>query len=104
MLGIKPNLSAQVIIRNLQPESTHERPPVPTGAQRKIELEYQDWARLCARKATEHTHLRAHDRQVTSPLPGPTWFENDGRAERPGLKGLAVPALNSNCLPLVKSP
>ena len=22
-----------------------------------------------------------------------TWFENDGRAERPGLKGLAVPAL-----------
>ena len=34
----------------------------------------------------------------------PTWFENDGRAERPGLKGLAVPALNSNCLPLIKSP
>ncbi len=34
----------------------------------------------------------------------PIWFENDGRAERPGLKGLAVPALNSNCLPLIKSP
>ena len=33
-----------------------------------------------------------------------TWFENDGRAERPGLKGLAVPALSSNCLPLIKSP
>jgi hypothetical protein len=26
-----------------------------------------------------------------------TWPENDGRAERPGLRGLAVPALNSSC-------
>jgi hypothetical protein len=33
-----------------------------------------------------------------------TWFENDGRVERPGLEGLAVPSLNSNCLPLIKSP
>jgi hypothetical protein len=33
-----------------------------------------------------------------------TWFENDGKAERPGLKGLAVPVLNSNCLPLIESP
>jgi hypothetical protein len=59
MLGIKLNLNAQVIIRSLQPESTHEKPPAPTGAQRTIELEYQDGARLCARKATEHTKWRA---------------------------------------------
>jgi hypothetical protein len=39
-------LNAQVIrvIRNLQ--SMHEKPLPPTGARRRMELEYQDWPRL----------------------------------------------------------
>jgi hypothetical protein len=47
------------------------------------------------------------DAPVASPVDektNPTWFENDGRAERPGLKGLAAPTLSSYCLPLIKSP
>jgi hypothetical protein len=43
MMGIK--LNAQVIIKNLQ--NMHEKSlPQPTGAQKRMELEYQDWARL----------------------------------------------------------
>ena len=35
---------AQVIIKNLQ--NMHERSLLPTGVRRRMELEYQDWARL----------------------------------------------------------
>ena len=34
----------------------------------------------------------------------PAWFENEGRAARPGLNGLAAPDLNSNCPSLIISP
>ncbi len=37
-------LNAQVIIKNLQ--NMHEKSLPPTGARRRMELEYQDWARL----------------------------------------------------------
>ncbi len=37
-------LNAQVIIKNLQ--NMHEKSLLPTGARRRMELEYQDWARL----------------------------------------------------------
>jgi hypothetical protein len=37
-------LNAQVIIKNLQ--NMHEKPLPPTGARRRMELEYQDRARL----------------------------------------------------------
>jgi hypothetical protein len=45
MRGIK--LNAQVIIKNLQ--NMHEKSLPPTGARRRMELEYQDWARLQGR-------------------------------------------------------
>ena len=38
-------LNAQVIIKNLQ--NMHEKSLPPTGARRRMELEYQDWARRC---------------------------------------------------------
>jgi hypothetical protein len=31
--------------RPQSPQNMHERPVPPTGAQRTLELEYQDWAR-----------------------------------------------------------
>ncbi len=37
----------QVIIKNLQ--NMHEKSLPPTGARRRMELEYQDWARLQGR-------------------------------------------------------
>ena len=37
-------LNAQVIIKNLQ--NMHEKSLPPTGARRRMELAYQDWARL----------------------------------------------------------
>jgi hypothetical protein len=37
-------LNAQVIIKNLQ--NIHEKSLPPTGARRRMELAYQDWARL----------------------------------------------------------
>jgi len=40
-------LNAQVIIKNLQ--NMHEKSLPPTGARRRMELEYQDWARLQGR-------------------------------------------------------
>ncbi len=40
-------LNAQVIIKNLQ--NMHENFLPPTGARRRMELEYQDWARLQGR-------------------------------------------------------
>ena len=45
MMGTK--LNAQVSIKNLQ--SMHEKSLPPTGARRRMELEYQDWARLQGR-------------------------------------------------------
>jgi hypothetical protein len=42
MMGIK--LNAQVIIKNLQ--NMHEKSLPPTGARTRMELEYQDGARL----------------------------------------------------------
>jgi hypothetical protein len=62
MMGIK--LNAQVIIKNLQPESTQEKPLPPTGAQRTMELEYQEWARLsvCTQGNGPHTHCGRNDR------------------------------------------
>ena len=41
MMGTK--LNAQVIIKNLQ--NMHEKSLPPTGARRRMELGYQDWAR-----------------------------------------------------------
>ena len=40
MMGIK--LNAQVMIKHLQ--NTHEKSLPPTGARRRMELGYQDWA------------------------------------------------------------
>ncbi len=37
-------LNAQVIIKNIQ--NMHEKSLPPTGARRRMELAYQDWARL----------------------------------------------------------
>jgi hypothetical protein len=45
MIGTK--LNAQVIIKNLQ--NMHEKSLPPTGARARLELEYQDWARLQGR-------------------------------------------------------
>ena len=45
MMGIK--LNAQAIIKKLQ--NMHEKSLPPTGARRRMELEYQDWARLQGR-------------------------------------------------------
>ena len=45
MMGTK--LNAQVSIKNLQ--SMHEKSLPHTGARRRMELEYQDWARLQGR-------------------------------------------------------
>ena len=42
-------LNAQVIIKNLQ--NMHEKSLPPTGARRRMELEYQDWP-VC--KAGDH--------------------------------------------------
>ena len=44
MIGTVTKLNAQVIIKNLQ--NMHEKSLPPTGARRRMELEYQDWARL----------------------------------------------------------
>jgi hypothetical protein len=43
MMGSKLNAHWQVIIRDLK--NMHEKPLPPTGARRRMELEYQDWAR-----------------------------------------------------------
>ncbi len=40
-------LNAKVIIKNLQ--NMHEKSHPPTGARRRLELAYQDWARLQGR-------------------------------------------------------
>ncbi len=53
MMGTK--LNAQVIIKNLQ--NMHEKSLPPTGARRRMELEYQDWVRL--RKAGDLTRADA---------------------------------------------
>ena len=45
MIGTK--LNAQVIIKNLQ--NMHAKALPPTGARARMELEYQDWARLQGR-------------------------------------------------------
>jgi hypothetical protein len=45
MKGIK--LNTRVLITNL--ENKHEKPLPPTGSRRRMELEYQDWARLQGR-------------------------------------------------------
>ena len=59
MIGTKLNLNAQVIITNLQ--NMHENSPSPTGARRRMELEYQEGARLQVRGP--HTGGR-EDRRV----------------------------------------
>ena len=46
MKGIK--LNARDLINNLQ--NMHEKSPPPTGARRRMELEYKDWARLQGRR------------------------------------------------------
>ena len=48
MIGTK--LNAQVIIKNLQ--NMHAKSLPPTGARGRMELEYQDWARLQGRDHT----------------------------------------------------
>ena len=50
MMGAK--LNAQVIIKNLQ--NMHEKSLPPTGARRRMELEYQDSVRPPARQGTTH--------------------------------------------------
>ena len=45
MMAIK--LNAQASIKNFQ--NMHEKALAPTGARRRRELEYQDWARLQGR-------------------------------------------------------
>ncbi len=55
-------LNAQVIIKNLQ--NMHEKSLPPTGARRRMELAYQDWARLQwiiihPQTARQSTHVRA---------------------------------------------
>ena len=67
MLGTK--LIAQVIIKNLQ--NMHAKSFPPTGARARLELEYQDWARLQGRGP--HTggpkdRLQAVSLQITSGL------------------------------------
>ena len=54
MMGIKLRfkLNAQVIIKNLQ--TMHEKSLPPTGARRRMELEYQDRARLKGTEGTTH--------------------------------------------------
>jgi hypothetical protein len=47
MIGTK--LNAQVIIKNLQNIMMHAKSLPPTGARGRMELEYQDWARLQGR-------------------------------------------------------
>ncbi len=49
MMGIE--LNAQVMIKNLQNMHEKSLPPTPSspGARRRMELEYQDWARLQGR-------------------------------------------------------
>ncbi len=46
-MATKLNAHWQVIIRNLQ--NMHEKSLPPTGARRRMELAYQDWARLQGR-------------------------------------------------------
>ena len=52
-------LNAQVIIKNLQ--NMHEKSLPPTGARRRMELAYQDWARLQGRGPRRRT-FRPHHR------------------------------------------
>jgi hypothetical protein len=48
MMGIK--LNAQISIKNLKNlRNMHEKSLPPTGARRRMQLEYQDWARLQGR-------------------------------------------------------
>ena len=54
MMGTK--LNAQVTIRYLQ--NMHAKSPPPTGAQRRMELEHQDWA---------HLHCRPYDKPPPPP-------------------------------------
>ena len=56
MMGTK--LNAQVTIRYLQ--NMHAKSPPPTGAQRRMELEHQDWA---------HLHCRPYDKPPPPPPP-----------------------------------
>ena len=42
VMGINLKLNAQVMIRNLR--NMHEKSLPPTGARRRMELGYQDWA------------------------------------------------------------
>jgi hypothetical protein len=57
MMAIK--LNAQVIIKNLQNMHEKSLPPTGTGARRRMELAYQDWARLQARACKAGDHRRA---------------------------------------------
>jgi hypothetical protein len=53
-------LNAQVIIKNLQ--NMHEKSLPPTGARRRMELAYQDWARLQRQGTTHGRTFRPHHR------------------------------------------
>jgi hypothetical protein len=63
----KLKLNAQVIInlKNLRLQNMHEKSPPPTRVRRRMELEYQDWARV---QGTEGT---THRRRTQRPLSGP---------------------------------
>ncbi len=64
MTGIK--LNAQIGIKNLNLRNMHEKSLPPTAARRRMELEYQDWARLQGagrargRAASAHWHFAPH--------------------------------------------
>ncbi len=67
-------LNAQVIIKNLQ--NMREKSLPPTGARRRMELEYQDWARLPVqgrgpRTVSETTIGLRQARRPPSPAPPP---------------------------------
>ncbi len=87
MLGTK--LNAQVIIKNL--ENMHAKSLPPTGARARMELEYQDWARLQGRGPG---HTRADPKtfflgsiiyRLRNTLNGnrPSWSFDPGPAQPP---------------------
>jgi hypothetical protein len=59
MIGTTSKLNAQVIIGNLQ--NMHAKSLLPTGVRGRMELEYQDWARLQSDRV-----LPCHSRQGTT--------------------------------------
>ena len=76
-MGINLKLNAQVMIRNLR--NMHEKSLPPTGARRRMELEYWDWARLHGRGPLAHTGGH-NDRLVGWPGRTRMWYSlKEGR-------------------------